>query len=120
MNQFYGFSRAQCIALIVISAALAIGGLGVYIFDTTAPLGNEAVVQAAAGSFEPIIRLDLNTAPADSLELIPYIGPVLAARIVAYRKTHGRFDSVDSLCCIPGIGQLTLKRIRPYLKVAGE
>lgn len=48
--------------------------------------------------------LDLNSADAAALEVLPRIGPVLAARIVAWRTAHGRFSSVDELGEVPGIG----------------
>jgi len=59
---------------------------------------------------------DPNHSPADSLELLPGIGPVLAQRIVDYRKTH-RFDSLADLKNVDGIGDKLLETISPYLKV---
>ena len=55
--------------------------------------------------------LDLNRATAAELETLPGIGPVLAARIVAYRDSVGRFDAVSDLSAVPGIGPATLTRI---------
>ncbi|OYT68581.1 MAG: competence protein ComEA [Armatimonadetes bacterium JP3_11] len=61
--------------------------------------------------------LDLNTATAEQLEAIPGIGPVLAQRIVDYRHTKGRFQSVDELLEVQGIGQKRLETMRPYVVV---
>lgn len=59
---------------------------------------------------------DPNYAPADSLELLPGIGPVLAERIVDYRRTH-HFDSLADLKNVDGIGEKLLETITPYLRI---
>lgn len=67
----------------------------------------------------PAVRfpIDLNTATAEQLEAIPGIGPVLAQRIVDYRQANGRFQSVDELLEVQGIGQKRLETMRPYVIV---
>lgn len=66
--------------------------------------------------YQPTLLLDLNSASSDSLEMIPGIGPVLAQRIVAYRKQHGAFAAVDSLLQVSGIGEIKLEQIKPYFR----
>lgn len=66
----------------------------------------------------PVVRLiNINTATAAELELLPGIGPALAGRIVDYRTAHGPFKSVDELDHVSGIGPRTLAKIRPLAKV---
>ena len=48
--------------------------------------------------------LDLNSATVDQLDGLPGVGPVLAQRIADWRTQHGRFDSVDQLRGVSGIG----------------
>lgn len=62
--------------------------------------------------------IDLNSAPAAELELLPGVGPSLAAAIVADRGAQGPFDSVDALDRVRGIGPAVLARIRPHAVVA--
>ncbi len=58
-------------------------------------------------------RLSLNTATERELELlVPGVGPVTAAAIVAARP----FESVEGLLDVSGIGPATLEKIRPYVK----
>ena len=71
--------------------------------------------QAAAAT--PQFPINLNTATADQLEAIPGIGPVLAQRIIEYRQTRGRFQSVDELLEVRGIGPKRLESMRPYVVV---
>lgn len=56
--------------------------------------------------------VDLNSADAAELEKLPFVGPYMAAQIVAYRNRHGPFESVDSLLKVPGVGPATLAKIR--------
>ena len=57
-------------------------------------------------------KLNLNTASAEELALLPGIGPVLAKRIVAYRQEHGPFQTIDALKQVSGIGDKLLERIQ--------
>jgi len=63
----------------------------------------------------PLWALDLNTATEKELAGLPGIGPVLARRIVEYRRRHGPFRSPEDLLAIKGIGPRRLERLRPYL-----
>ena len=57
-------------------------------------------------------KLDINTATEKELRLIPDIGPVLAARIIAARP----FRSADDLKKVNGIGDKKYAEIRPYFQ----
>lgn len=61
--------------------------------------------------------INLNTASAAELELLPGVGPALAARIVEYRREHGPFGSIEELDLVRGIGPRTLEAIRPLVTV---
>ncbi len=62
-------------------------------------------------------RVPLNTADAAALDTLPGVGPVLAARIVEWRTSHGRFTSVDELAEVSGIGEKLLAQLRPLVTV---
>lgn len=62
--------------------------------------------------------VDINTATADQLEKgLKGIGPSKAAAIVKYRQEHGRFNSVEELTNVPGIGDKTLAGIKDSVTV---
>lgn len=66
------------------------------------PPGAEPVSGATAPG-EPA-KIDLNSATLTDLDTLPGVGPVTAQSIVDWRTEHGRFDSVDQLREIDGIG----------------
>jgi competence protein ComEA len=69
-----------------------------------------------SGSAPSQDRFDLNTATASDLETLPGVGPVLAARIVAFREDNGPFETIEDLLDVPGIGESKLAAIRSALE----
>ena len=61
--------------------------------------------------------VDLNAATAKQLDTLPGIGPVTAAAIIAWRDANGRFDSVDQLGDVDGIGPARLDKLRDLVRV---
>lgn len=61
--------------------------------------------------------LDLNRASADSLEVLPGIGPARAAAIVAERARRP-FERVEDLRAIHGIGPRTISGLEGWVRVA--
>ncbi len=78
--------------------------------------GEQIVVGAGAGtgagtgatsvgsSVGAIAQVNLNQATVEQLDTLPGVGPVIAERIVEYRKTHGSFSHTRDLLDVPGIG----------------
>lgn len=62
-------------------------------------------------------KIDLNTADQAALETLPRIGPAMAQRIIAWREENGRFQSVDDLLAVPGIGEKMLESLRDGVRV---
>jgi competence ComEA-like helix-hairpin-helix protein len=52
-------------------------------------------------------KININTARADQLQMLPGIGAALASRIVDYRKQNGPFKELEDLRDVDG---LTAKR----------
>ena len=64
-------------------------------------------------------QVNLNTATAAELDLLPGVGPATAEKILAYRERHP-FQRPGQLMRIKGIGKKKFARIRAYLVVEGE
>ena len=60
-------------------------------------------------------RIDVNVAAEPELLVLPQVGPVVARRIVEYRKAVGPFKKVEELLNVKGIGRKTLERLRPLI-----
>lgn len=56
--------------------------------------------------------LNINTAGSNELQTLKGVGPVTAQRIIDYRTQIGRFDNVDQLLEVKGIGEKTLAKFR--------
>lgn len=90
------------------AAGAAPGGAG------PAPGPSPGGSQGTPSAANPI---DLNAADLAALDQLPGVGPVMAQRIVAWRTEHGRFSTVDELGEVSGVGEKTLERLRPLVRV---
>jgi competence protein ComEA len=63
-------------------------------------------------------KIDLNSATAEELGGLPRVGPVLAQRIVDWRKEHGRFSTVGELDAVDGVGPKMLNALLPLVRVS--
>ncbi len=61
------------------------------------------------------LTIDLNQATWPELTLLPEISETMARRIVEFRDMKGRFQSLDELKQVRGIGPRTFQQVRPYL-----
>lgn len=84
------------------------------------PLTPTLITNSGGGSSsdpeEPAI-INLNTATAVELEVLPGIGPTLAAAILAERDRRGGFTSVDDLRSVRGIGEGRFADLRDLVTV---
>lgn len=62
--------------------------------------------------------LAINTCSADSLQLLPGVGPVLASRIDEARRAGTIFRGPDDLLAVRGIGPATAARLAPLVRFA--
>ena len=61
--------------------------------------------------------VDINTATIEELQSLSGIGETYALRIVEYREANGKFNSVEELVHVKGIGKRTLDKIKPFIKL---
>lgn len=73
------------------------------------------------GSFGPAGtiggKVNLNTADEATLQTLPGVGPALAARIIAWRDTNGRFAAPEDLTGVSGIGEKTFAAMEDFVTV---
>ena len=82
-------------------------------------LRNDRVRDIDDPSARRVVRFEVNLNEADWPEIaqLPKIGPVMARRIVEYRRINGPFRSIDNVTMVKGIGTKTLAEITPYLTI---
>ena len=76
-----------------------------------------APTPAADGAPATGAPVNLNTANAQQLDVLPGIGPATAATIIKDREMHGPFRSVDDLGRVRGIGDSKLEQLRGLVTV---
>ena len=65
-------------------------------------------------------KVNINSADAGQLALLPRVGPSVAQRIIDYRKQNGPFKKAEDLMLVQGIGEKTNQLIKPYVATAGD
>lgn len=61
--------------------------------------------------------ININTASAGELSMLPKIGPKTAEAIIAYRTKHGPFRKPEHLTRVKGIGDKTYEKLKEYITV---
>jgi competence ComEA-like helix-hairpin-helix protein len=79
-------------------------------------IGQEPL-EVVAPSGGPSYRVNVNTAEWTELSLVPGLGPKLSQRIVERRDMlpDRRFQSLDDLRGVKGIGDKVLAKLKPFL-----
>jgi len=98
-------------ARVVCALLLALGAL------TGAATSIGHVPTGSANETPYISGIDLNTAPAHELELLPGIGPALSESIVRDRENNGPFAELDDITRVKGIGERRVMGIGPHAVV---
>ena len=63
-------------------------------------------------------RVNVNTADAAAIDqALLNVGPAKAEAIVAYRKAHGSFKSLEQLALVKGIGLKTVEKNRDRISL---
>ena len=77
---------------------------------------------AWAAESQPALQgvVNINTANATELQLLPGVGEKRAAEIIDIRKAKGGFQSIDELVEVKGLGEAMLDRIRPHVTLKGK
>jgi competence protein ComEA len=57
-------------------------------------------------------KIDINSASLEQIEAVKGVGHDLAQNILAYRKDHGAFKTLDDLDNVKGVGKVRLEALR--------
>jgi len=107
-------ARREQVVLAILAIALVAGAA--FYAARHWRVGDEAleVVSPADG---PAFRLNVNTTNWQTLSLVPGLGETLSRRIIEVRDSEfaGKFNTLDDLRKVRGIGPKSLEKLRPYL-----
>ena len=103
-------SQERQVVLFLIATALV--GIGIN-FALKVNTNIERVVKTGSH----IAQIDINKASYEDLLNAGGIGPSLAKKIIAYRASHGTFNSLEELKEIKGIGANRVEKLEEILFV---
>ena len=86
--------------------------------DASAQRGRRAAAAQVDSGDESQGVVNIQTASAQQLELLPGVGPSKAQAIVAQRERRA-FRRVEDILRVRGIGRATFRRLRPMITVDG-
>lgn len=82
-------------------------------------IGTVAMADTDTGA-SPAGAVNINTADAAQLSMLPRVGEKVAQRIIDYRTEHGPFKKAADLMQVKGFGAKTFELVSPYIAVEGK
>lgn len=100
--------RATSLATLLLAGAMLLACVAVFVLQPDR--------LAALQSTEAITyRINPNEADAQTLCLLPRIGPGIAQRLIDDRQANGPFQDASDLARVPMIGDKTVEALRPWV-----
>jgi len=89
--------------------------MAVFIMITrfSAYAGNYGINDVTTGA------LNINTATAEELSMLPFVSTETAQNIVYYRDSNGPFTEIDELMKVTGVTRTLMDDLRAHLKLFG-
>ena len=64
--------------------------------------------------------VNVNTATAEQLALLPGVGPAVAGRIIEHRQKNGDFKKAEDLLLVKGIGEKSFEKMKSNVATSGS
>ena len=94
--------RAKIVCVLVLCLGLAFSSVSV-LAQKSSPVASE--------------KVNLNSANAEQLQSLPGIGPAIAKNILDYRSKVGKFNKIEEIINVKGIGEKKFQKIKDRLVV---
>jgi len=62
-------------------------------------------------------KININTASATELQQLPRIGEKVAQRIIDFREQHGKFQKIEEIMKVKGIGERMFANLKELITV---
>lgn len=109
--------RLGLVALLLVGAVLA-PTLPASATPGPVPAGDDSPAESAPDKASQVVNI--NTAGADQLALLPRVGPALSGRIIEFREENGEFQAAEDLILVRGIGEKTFELLERWVVIQGE
>jgi len=86
-----------------------------FLIATAGAAAFAAETPATSGAAEGVVNI--NTADAAQLSLLPRAGTKAAQRIIDYRTQHGKFQKTTDIMQVKGFGDKSYERLSAYIVV---
>ncbi|UCC95128.1 MAG: ComEA family DNA-binding protein, partial [Candidatus Omnitrophota bacterium] len=96
--------------VLILIGALILGGSLLRFFNVSLkePYSQKIIVPASA--------VNINTATQSQLENLPGVGAIIARRIIEYRTQYGKFNALEDLKKVKGIGEKKLEILKAHVQ----
>jgi competence protein ComEA len=74
-----------------------------------------APAQKSAPAPAPAEKINLNSATVEQLQTLPGIGPAIAKNIVEHRAKVGKFNRIEEVINVKGVGEKKFQQIKDRL-----
>jgi competence protein ComEA len=86
------------------------------------PTKQEMISGNSGGNFAGSITrqsglININTADSAALQEIPGVGPATAEKIISYRNENGKFNTIEDIKSVSGIGDKTFEKMKKKITV---
>ena len=115
----YSVSSGSRVSDVIYSAGGVTDNADMELVDVDAKLIADTEINIPSKNSKSVPKVlpvvNINTASATELMLVPDIGETMAARIIDYRKNNGDFESIEDIKNVRGIGDKTFEEIKDYI-----
>lgn len=74
-----------------------------------------AVIGESSSSLS--LKININSASKEQLSTLPGIGPATANNIIAFREEMGKFDKIEDIMNVSGIGDAKFRKLKDFITV---
>ena len=74
-------------------------------------------IQGSSKSTTSNEKVNINTATQEELDTLPGIGPSIASKIIDYREQNGKFNSIEEIKEVSGIGDAKYEKIKDSITI---